>query len=30
MSDVIYLSLVFGFFALMNAYIWLCDRLMEK
>ena len=30
MSDLIFLSLVFGFFILMFAFAWLCDRLMEK
>jgi preprotein translocase subunit SecE len=30
MSDMIYLGLTFGFFALMSAFIWLCDHLMEK
>ena len=30
MSDAIFLSLILGFFALMSAFAWLCDRLMEK
>lgn len=30
MSDVMYLGLILGFFALMLAFIWLCNRLLEK
>jgi hypothetical protein len=30
MTDIFFLSLVFGFFMLMAGFIWLCDRLMEK
>jgi hypothetical protein len=30
MTDILFLSLVFGFFILMGGLIWLCDRLMER
>jgi hypothetical protein len=30
MSDVLLLSLVFGFFLLTSAFASLCERLMEK